>query len=141
MGEYEKAKQQFKNYKDLIPGDKRGADGILSCDLAQEWIKFPSGYIVEEMKFFNSKQSDYSPAFASGDGRVVYFTSTRESTHGKKEHGTTGEALQIYMSLLWTEKVNGVLQFLYLKKLILNTRKGLQTLQVTLAPCISHDVL
>jgi peptidoglycan-associated lipoprotein len=101
MGEYEEAKQQYKNYKDLIPGDKRAADGILSCDLAQEWIKFPSGYIVEEMKFFNSKQSDYSPAFASGDGRVVYFTSTRESTHGKKEHGTTGEAFaDIYESTM-----------------------------------------
>lgn len=91
VGEYDNAKQQFKNYKDLVPGDSRGADGILSCDLAQEWMKFPSGYVVEEMKFFNSKQSDYSPAFASADNRVVYFTSTRESTHGKKEHGTTGE--------------------------------------------------
>ena len=43
------------------------------------------------MKFFNSRQSDYSPAYAQQDYRVVYFTSTRDETSGKKEHGATGE--------------------------------------------------
>jgi peptidoglycan-associated lipoprotein len=92
LGEYEDAKQQFKNYKELAPTDTRANDGILSCDLALEWMQFPSGYVVEEMKFFNSKQSDYSPAFASDDFRKVLFTSTREDTYGKKEQGVTGES-------------------------------------------------
>lgn len=91
IGEYEEAKKQYSNYKELVPGDSRGADGILSCDLAMEWIEFPSGYVVEEMKFFNSKMNDYSPAFVNADYNKVYFTSSREETFGKKEHGGTGQ--------------------------------------------------
>jgi peptidoglycan-associated lipoprotein len=92
LGEYEEAKQQFKNYKELVPGDQHASDGLLSCDLALEWMQFPNGYVIEEMKFFNSKQEDYSPAFASEDYRKVLFTSTREDTYGKKEQGVTGES-------------------------------------------------
>ncbi len=90
-GEYELAKEQYSNYKELVPDDDRATDGILSCDLALEWIEFPTGYVVEEMKYFNSKMNDFSPAFASGDYREVYFTSSREETYGKKEHGGTGQ--------------------------------------------------
>lgn len=92
LGEYEEAKIQYNSYKDLVPGDSRAAEGVLSCDLAMEWMEFPNGYQVEEMKFFNTKMNDYSPAFARGDYRVVYFTSSREETFGKKEHGGTGES-------------------------------------------------
>ncbi len=91
LGEYEDAKQQYQNYKELVPGDQRAKDGILSCDLAMEWQEFPNGYVVEEMKFFNSKFNDYSPAYAREDYRLVYFTSSRDETFGKKEHGGTGE--------------------------------------------------
>jgi peptidoglycan-associated lipoprotein len=92
LGEYEEAKLQYGNYKELVPNDSRATDGILSCDLALEWMEFPNGYVVEEMRFFNSRQSDYSPTFASGDFKTVYFTSTREETFGKKEHGGTGQS-------------------------------------------------
>ncbi len=91
IGEYEEAKEQFSNYKELVPGDSRATDGILSCDLALEWLEFPTGYVVEEMKYFNSKMNDFSPTYASGDYREVYFTSSREETYGKKEHGGTGQ--------------------------------------------------
>ena len=101
LGEYEEAKVQYQSYKDLVPGDQRAGDGILSCDMAMEWMKFPSGYTVEEMKFFNSKMTDYSPSYASGDYREVYFTSSREGTYGKKEHGATGESFSdIFYSTL-----------------------------------------
>jgi len=92
LGEYEEAKQQFKTFKELVPGDSRASDGILSCDLALEWMQFPNGYVVEEMKFFNSKLSDYAPAYAKEDYRQVLFTSTREDAFGKKEHGGTGQS-------------------------------------------------
>ncbi|MBN1597978.1 MAG: OmpA family protein [Bacteroidales bacterium] len=91
LGDYEEAKLQYQNYKELVPGDQKAADGVLSCDLALEWIEFPNGYVVEEMKFFNSKMSDYSPTYAREDYRQIYFTSTREETFGKKEHGGTGQ--------------------------------------------------
>ena len=91
LGEYEEAKLQYSNYKELVPGDQRASDGILSCDLAMEWMEFPNGYQVEEMRYFNSRDNDYSPVFARDDYRVVYFTSSREETYGKKEHGGTGQ--------------------------------------------------
>lgn len=92
LGEYQEAQQQYKTYKELVPGDARASDGILSCDLALEWMQYPNGYVVEEMKFFNSKQSDYSPAYAKDDYRQVLFSSSREDAFGKKEHGGTGES-------------------------------------------------
>ncbi len=92
QGKYEEAKVEYAKYKELVPGDSRGEDGILSCDLAMEWIEFPNGYVVEEMKYFNSRQHDYSPAYAREDYRIVYFTSTRDETMGKMEHGGTGQS-------------------------------------------------
>lgn len=89
---YEAAKNQYKAYKEIVPGDPRGNDGILSCDLALEWMEYPSGYVVEDMKFFNSKFSDFSPTFGSEDYREVYFTSSRSETIGKSEHGGTGQS-------------------------------------------------
>ena len=72
--EYEEAKIQFQAYKELVPDDPRSADGILSCDIAQEWIEFPNGYIVEDMKFLNSKMSDYSPFYSRDDYQQLFFT-------------------------------------------------------------------
>jgi peptidoglycan-associated lipoprotein len=89
--EYEEAKIQFKAYKELVPGDSRADDGILSCDLAQEWKEFPSGYTVEELRFINSKLDDFSPSYAREDYRVLYFTSARDETTGKDEHGVSGQ--------------------------------------------------
>ncbi len=91
LGEYEEAKQQYSNYKEIVPGDSRASDGILSCDQALEWMEFPNGYIVEEMRFFNSRRNDYSPTYAREDYREVYFSTSREETFGKKEHGGTGQ--------------------------------------------------
>ena len=88
---YEEAKIQYQAYKELVPEDLRGTDGILSCDMSAEWIEFPNGYIVEEMKFFNSKYSDYSPFYSRGDYQQVLFTSSREETTGQAEHGGTGQ--------------------------------------------------
>jgi len=91
LEKYEEAKEQFKLYKELVPSDSRADDGMLSCDLAIEWLEFPSGYTVEEMRFINSKQNDFSPTFGREDYRVLYFTSSREETTGKDEHGATGQ--------------------------------------------------
>jgi peptidoglycan-associated lipoprotein len=91
-GEYEEAKVQYNAYKELVPADERGADGVKSCDLALEWIEYPSGYTVTEQRFINSRQNDFSPTFAREDYRVLYFTSSREETIGKKEHGATGQS-------------------------------------------------
>jgi peptidoglycan-associated lipoprotein len=89
---YEEARSQYMHYKDLVPDDPRGADGIISCDQSLSWIENPTGYQVEEMKFINSKNSDYSPAYSREDYQELYFTSSREETVGNAEHGGTGQS-------------------------------------------------
>ncbi len=91
-GEYEEAKMQYTAYKELVPSDPRATDGIESCELAQEWMEYPNGYTVTEMRFLNSKENDYAPTFGREDYRVLYFTSSREEASGKEEHGGTGQA-------------------------------------------------
>ncbi len=88
---YEEAKAQYQHYKELVPDDPRGSDGILSCDFSLQWIDQPTGYQVEEMKFINSKFSDYSPAYSRADYQELYFTSSRDEATGNAEHGGTGQ--------------------------------------------------
>ena len=98
---YEEAKIQYQSYKEIVPEDPRGTDGMLSCDMALEWIEFPNGYVVEEMKFFNSKMSDYSPFYSKNDYQPVFFTSSREETTGQSEHGGTGQGFSdIFVSTM-----------------------------------------
>jgi len=87
---YEDAMEQYRKYKELVPDDPRGQDGITSCELAMEWMENPSPYLVENMKYFNSRQSDFSPCFASEDYNIVYFSSSREESSGNDIHGATG---------------------------------------------------
>ncbi len=99
--EYEEAKVQFQTYKELVPDDPKSANGILSCDIAQEWIEFPNGYVVEEMRFLNSKMSDYSPFYSRDDYQQLFFTSSREETTGQAEHGGTGQGFSdIFVSTM-----------------------------------------
>ena len=56
--------EQFKRYKELVPDDPRGETGIRSCQVAVEWIENPIGYEVEEMRYFNSRDRDFSPAYS-----------------------------------------------------------------------------
>jgi peptidoglycan-associated lipoprotein len=99
--EYKEAKIQFQAYKELVPDDPRAVDGILSCDIAQEWIEFPNGYVVQEMKFLNSKMSDYSPFYSRADYQQLFFTSSREETTGQAEHGGTGQGFSdIFVSTM-----------------------------------------
>jgi peptidoglycan-associated lipoprotein len=88
---YEEAKAQYQHYKELVPDDPRASDGILSCDFSLQWMNQPTGYQVEEMKFINSKNNDFSPAYARSDYQELYFTSSREETTGNAEHGGTGQ--------------------------------------------------
>ncbi|MFW5820113.1 MAG: OmpA family protein [Bacteroidota bacterium] len=89
--EYEEASEQFKTYKELVPDDPRAETGIRSCQVAVEWIENPLGYEIEIMRYFNSRERDFSPAFGTDDYATVFFTSTRDDATGKETHGATGE--------------------------------------------------
>jgi peptidoglycan-associated lipoprotein len=89
---YAAAKEDFKKYKEKVPGDRRADDGIKSCDMALEWMEGGNGYQVDNMKFFNSRQNDFSPMYASEDYGTVYFTSSRDAATGKAINAVTGES-------------------------------------------------
>lgn len=89
--EYEEALEEYKKYKELVPDDIRGDQGIQSSELSIEWIANPTRYKVENMQYFNSKQSDYCAAYGKGDYKQTLFTSSREGATGNKTSGVTGE--------------------------------------------------
>ncbi|MBE0667483.1 MAG: OmpA family protein, partial [Bacteroidales bacterium] len=64
---------------------------IRACELAIEWLSSPEAYNIEEAKDLNSKDSDFSPAYARDDYGMVWFTSSRDDAQGNKSHGATGE--------------------------------------------------
>lgn len=98
---FEEAEEQFKIYKDLVPDDPRGDWGIESSQVVQEWTSDPTGYIVENMRYFNTFERDWSPAYANEDYMEVLITSTREDSEGKATHGATGESFaDIYSSTM-----------------------------------------
>jgi len=90
-GKYQQAIDEFRKYKQLVPGDTRADREIHACELAMEWLRNPESYKVEELKEVNSKDADFSPAYARDDYGVIYFTTSREGTQGKKTHGATGQ--------------------------------------------------
>lgn len=92
LGRYPQAIEEFRKYRQLVPGDPRTEQQIRACELAMEWQSSPESYIVEELKEVNSRNSDFSPAFARDDHGLLWFTSSRDDARGNKEHGATGQS-------------------------------------------------
>ncbi|NLE35402.1 MAG: OmpA family protein [Bacteroidales bacterium] len=92
LGRYPEAIEEFRTYRQLVPGDPRTEQQIRACELAMEWQASPEAYNVEEMKDINSRDSDFGPAYARDDHGLVWFTSSRDDARGNKEHGATGQS-------------------------------------------------
>ncbi len=90
-GKYQQAITEFRNYKQVAPGDARADQEIRACELADEWLKNPDAYQIEELKDLNSRDQDFGPAYARDDYGVIWFTSSRDDAAGSKSHGATGQ--------------------------------------------------
>jgi peptidoglycan-associated lipoprotein len=90
-GKYQLAAEEFKKFKQLAPSDPRPDQEIRACELSAEWLRNPEAYKVDELKDINSKDDDFSPAYARDDYSIIYFTSSRDDALGKKTHGATGQ--------------------------------------------------
>lgn len=88
---YNEAISAFEAYKKEVPSDPRVENEIKSCELAQKWVDNPTRHKLENMAMINTKEEDYSPAFADKKNTTLYFTSTREGSTGAKADGTTGD--------------------------------------------------
>lgn len=89
MEKYDDAIEQYNAYLGLNPGDTRAKWLLESCKLAKTWMNTPSRYEVNNMKVFNSRQSDYGLALYKNNGVII--SSTREDATGKKLYGRIGE--------------------------------------------------
>lgn len=92
LGRYPQAIEEFRKYRQLVPGDPRTEQQIRSCELAIQWESSPESYNVEELKEANSGDTDFSPAYGRDDNGLVWFTSSRDDAKGNKEHGATGQS-------------------------------------------------
>lgn len=97
QGRYDEAITEFQKFKDENQGDPRGPKGIEQCQLAQEWTDNPTRYVVEVEPLLNSKQYDFSPAFAAKRYDELILTSTREGAFGNEVDLNTGQSF----SALW----------------------------------------
>ncbi len=91
-GKYQQAIDEFKKYKQIAPSDSKADQEIRSCELSIEWMRNPEAYKVDDLKELNSRESDFSPAYARDDFGVIYFTSSRDDAAGNKTHGATGQS-------------------------------------------------
>jgi peptidoglycan-associated lipoprotein len=100
QGRYDEALTLYKEYNTQQPDDPRGTSGIKSCEMAQKWKDTPTRYEVQNEVLLNSKNYDFSPAFADKKYESLIFTSTREGSTGKEADTRTGESFSdLYYSL------------------------------------------
>ena len=98
--DYPKALQYYEKYKAARPADPRTDSRIESCKLAPQWINNPTRHEVENMKKFNTAQSEWSPTWSvpSKQNEIV-FTSSREGGVGKGEDAWSGQSFSdLYVS-------------------------------------------
>ena len=89
-GKYKEAIKNYQAYLETNPQSSLAKNGIRGCNLAQQWKKTPTRYIVKKAPMFNSRRSDFAPMFLGEDFDQVYFSSSTEKALGKNKSGITG---------------------------------------------------
>ncbi|MCQ2214734.1 MAG: tetratricopeptide repeat protein [Bacteroidales bacterium] len=109
-GRFDEAAESYELYLRQRKTDNRAQYGLQSCALAKEnssklmpdnksGAAVDTGYQLVLMKPFNSKFSDFSPAYVGDDYEVVYFTSMRTAKRRRKVNRITGQGNStIYVS-------------------------------------------
>ena len=102
-GNYKEAAKQFQTALDSLPETNpykgRAKTGLKSAQMAPQWKKDGSDYIVKREGLFNSRRAEFSPMLAGDDNDQLYFTSTRNQAQGDEYSGITGaKAADIFLS-------------------------------------------
>lgn len=109
--QYAEALIEYNEYAKLVPDDPRGKLGAESCELSIKWKEDPTRYVVENVKKFNSRSSDFSPYWADKNFKAIVYTSTREGAKGGATDGWTGQSFSdLYITVqdkkgAWSEPV------------------------------------
>ena len=89
-GDTKNAAVNYNLFLEKDPENLLAQNGLKSCSLAPEWKKNPTRHIVKKAELFNSRRSEYSPAFGNEDYTQLYFTSTRDKAKGEDRSLITG---------------------------------------------------
>ena len=88
---YEEALQQFRRYAERVPDDWRGQRGIDAIEKARELMAEPTDYEVEPVRILNTREDDYTPAFADHRSGSLVYASGRGEALGKSKDLWTGQ--------------------------------------------------
>ena len=102
-GNYKEAAKQFQTVLDSLPETdphwRLAKTGLQSAQMAPQWKKDGSDYIIKREGLFNSRRAEYSPMLAGDDNDQLYFTSTRNQAQGDEYNGITGtKSADIFLS-------------------------------------------
>ncbi len=91
-GDLTGARDNYKNYLEIDPGNKEALNGLQSCEwiLASQGIK--AQVIVEPVSTINSREDDFSPAFLTSEKDHLIFTTNRLGDKVKATDQWTGAA-------------------------------------------------
>ncbi len=90
-GKYEDAIEVYKQYLQISPQDHRATSGLESCKIVPQWLNRPTRYKVTNASRFNTMAFDFSPAWASKDYRILFFTTSRDGTMGSRDNYKSGQ--------------------------------------------------
>ncbi|MBI2257450.1 MAG: OmpA family protein [Flavobacteriia bacterium] len=78
MGEFAKAKENYKLYKELKPNDKKSDIGIRSCDIANDFKINKTKHVVTNVAALNKEVFEMAPMFGDKKESLLLFSSTRQ---------------------------------------------------------------
>lgn len=88
--QYEDALVWYQTYLSVNPEDQYAKNAVEACKQAPEWLDKPNRYRVNIVKELNTRFNDFSPVFVGGRDNEIIFTSTRETSTGKRKSNITG---------------------------------------------------
>jgi len=92
QGNYDDAIASYKKFKDAVPSDPRGDDGVKSCELAAQLKNAPTRYVVTNVSQLNTKFDDEGVCYSDRRGDEIIFTSARQGISGDKVDNGTGQS-------------------------------------------------
>lgn len=91
QGKYDDAIEYYNQFLEKYPDFEEAVNGKKSCNLTPVWLENPTRFQVENEKYLNSREADFSPYFVGGLDNNIIFTSTRSGVVGRKKNGITGQ--------------------------------------------------
>ena len=100
-GDYEKAKENYNEFLNLVPGDQQVKNAIASLKQAEILKDNRTRYTVKSELKINDKGMDMAPIVSGRRGNAIVFGSTRSAKTAKGKDPITGEG---YFNIWKAEK-------------------------------------